>query len=133
MLRKNFVSGYVLKLNGDTLRGLVDYRNWAKNPNVIRFRTFTSDDIREFKPLDIVGFGAKDEIYKSAVVKVEGSSMNGIISDSPKFSFRTDTVFLQTFYQGSKSLYFYKNRNDHDIIFTYIITRVMSCWNIKNT
>lgn len=119
LAQENYVSGYVLKLNGDTLKGLVDYRNWAKNPNVIRFKSGAANDIREFKPLDIVGFGAKDEIYKSAVVKVDESSKNGIISDSPIFTFRTDTVFLQTFYQGTKSLYFYKDRNDQDNFYLY--------------
>jgi hypothetical protein len=119
LAQENYISGYILKLNGDTLKGLVDYRNWAKNPNIIRFKITTADNVREFKPLDIAGFGAKDEIYKSAVVKVDGSSKNGIISESPMFSFRTDTAFLQTFYQGSKSLYFYKDRNDQDNFYIY--------------
>lgn len=119
LAQENYVSGYVLKLNGDTLNGFVDYRNWAKNPNVIRFKSGTANDIREFKPLDIIGFGIMDEIYKSAVVKVDDSSKNGIISDSPIFTFRTDTVFLQTLYQGAKSLYFYKDRNDQDNFYIY--------------
>lgn len=117
--QENFVSGYILDLNGDTLKGYVDYRNWGKNPNYIRYKISKTAQIQEFKPLQIMGFGAKDEIYKSAIVKVENSSKDGVISDSPIFKFRTDTVFLQTFFQGLKGLYFYNDKYDQNNFYIY--------------
>lgn len=111
--QENFVPGYILKLNGDTLKGFVDYRNWAKSPDKIRFKLVQTTDVVRYKPVDIMGFGVKDEIYKSAVVKVENSN-NTEVSSTPIFSFRTDTAFLQTLFQGPKSLYYYKDRFDKD-------------------
>jgi hypothetical protein len=113
LAQENYVSGYIIKLNGDTLKGFVDYRNWAKSPDGIRFKvTITSDYVR-YKPSEIIGFAAKDEIYKSAVVKAENSNYIEI-SSNPILSFRTDTAFLQTLFQGAKSLYYYKDRYDQD-------------------
>ncbi|MDD4968124.1 MAG: hypothetical protein PHT07_01715 [Paludibacter sp.] len=110
--QENFVSGYIIKINGDTLKGFVDYRNWAKNPTQIRFKEGSSSEIMKYKPTQISAFGALDEIYKSAIVKVDSSNTKERISISPAFEFRTDTVFLQTLFQGSKSLYYYKDRYD---------------------
>ena len=36
--QENFVAGSIIKLNGDTVKGYVDYRNWERNPNQIKFK-----------------------------------------------------------------------------------------------
>ena len=116
--QENFVSGYVIKLNGDTLKGLVDYRNWSKNPSEIRFKELEKSGTTNYNPLQIVAFGVLDEIYKSAVIKADNSNIY-ILSDSPYFEFRTDTVFLQTLFQGQKSLYLYKDKFDRNNFYMY--------------
>ena len=117
--QENFVSGYVIKLNGDTLKGLIDYRNWSKNPTQIKFKEKKSSDVIIYKPIQISAFGASNEIYKSATVKVDNSNNKDKLSTSPVFEFRTDTVFLQTLFQGSKSLYLYKDKFDKDNFYKY--------------
>jgi len=117
--QENFVSGYIITINGDTLKGSIDYRNWTKNPTQIRFKGDSSSEILKCKPTQISAFGALDEIYKSAVVKVDSSNTKDRMSNSPAFEFRTDTVFLQTLFQGSKSLYYYKDRFDQSNFYIF--------------
>ena len=55
----NFYKGYVIKNNGDTLKGYIDYREWVYSPKKITFKnnnvvdSFTPDDIKGF---EIKGF-----------------------------------------------------------------------------
>ena len=65
----NFYKGYVIKNNGDTLKGYIDYREWVYSPKKITFKnnnvvdSFTPDDIKGF---EIKGF-EKYSIYKGKV------------------------------------------------------------------
>ena len=108
--QKNYLPGYVIQLNGDTLHGFIDYRKWDKNPDKIAFRKEMSDNSSHYTPIGIKGFGVKDVIYESAIIETEISSDNPIdFSSQAEFSMRTDTTFLQTMIRGVKCLYFYKN------------------------
>jgi len=116
--QENFLKGYIIIQNGDTVRGFIDYRNWSKNPQKINFKTTVKDEPQFFSPLEIKEFVVKDEIYKGAIVKVENSNIK-TLSNTLTLSFRTDTVFLQAFFQGPKSLYYYKDNFDQDNFYIY--------------
>jgi len=109
--QENFIPGYIIQQNGDTVKGLVDYRNWEKNPTQISFKDIKTSGLKEYKPLEIIAFSVLDETYKSAIVKVDQSNIKYGISSDPVFEFRTDTAFVLTIIQGSKSLYYYCDRN----------------------
>ena len=55
--QSNYYEGYVLKNNGDTLKGYINYHEWTKSPISIDFKINKSDkkDI-EFTPETIKGF-----------------------------------------------------------------------------
>ena len=53
----NFVKGYILKPNGDTLKGQVDNAEWTDNPTLVRFRTDTKTEGKIYKFFEIMGFG----------------------------------------------------------------------------
>ena len=36
--QENYIPGYVIKNNNDTVFGFVDYRNWSKNPVMVKFK-----------------------------------------------------------------------------------------------
>ena len=116
--QKNFIPGFVINQSGDTIHGFIDYQNWSKNPNIINFQHAMGGEILKYSPLDIRAFGVLDEIYKSATVKVDNSSIK-TISETPVFEFRTDTIFLQTLIQGTKSLYLYKDKNDQENFYIF--------------
>src|ERR1700749_556112 len=53
----NFHPGYVVKTNGDTVKGYIDYREWGQNPLSIDFRTNKDDkQTQQFTPESIKGF-----------------------------------------------------------------------------
>ena len=102
----NYIPGYVINNSNDTLFGLVDYRNWEKNPDRVRFKTNAGDDPVLFGPLDILEFSVEDEIYISAIVDVEISPINtNNLEGDPGLRLVRDTTFLQTIIKGEKSLY----------------------------
>ena len=53
--QQNFVPGYIIQQGGDTLKGFIDYRNWAKNPAKIKFKKTEQAAVTEYKPFDILG------------------------------------------------------------------------------
>ncbi len=111
--QENYLPGYFLKLNGDTVHGLIDYRNWERNPTKIAFRKEIGATVSYFTPLDIKGFAVSDEIYESAIVKTETTSniTNNLLYES-ELQIKKDTAFLQAMIIGVKSLYQYSNKFD---------------------
>ncbi len=116
--QKNYLPGYIIKLNGDTLQGFIDYRNWEKNPDKIFFQKGIDDEKIIFTPTDIKLFNVKDEVYVGAIVKTEISPFNlDALNFDPELKFKSDTTFLQTIIQGEKSLYYYKNSNGNENLY----------------
>jgi hypothetical protein len=55
--QSNYHEGYVVKSNGDTLKGYVDYREWSQSPVQIDFKVSKSDGSQQFNPSNCKGFG----------------------------------------------------------------------------
>jgi hypothetical protein len=109
--QQNFIPGYVVTLQGDTLKGSVDYRNWDRNPNKIVFRQEGKTTSIQFSPPDIKSFEANNEVYVSATVKTDISPRNlNNVYHEDGLTTKMDTVFLQVIISGTKSLYSYKSK-----------------------
>jgi hypothetical protein len=108
----NFQPGIVISKSGDSLKGLIDYRNWEKNPTEISFTESDKSVPLKYNPASINGFIVNNEVYLSAVVVAEISPRNFNELDlQSKILTRTDTTFVQVIFQGSKNLYFYSDNN----------------------
>lgn len=109
--QENYLEGYILTSIHDTVKGYIDYKNWEKNPDKIRFKRTQEAQPEIYRPLDIVAFGVSDEIFVSAIVESEYSLLviSELIFDSRE-NLKTDTTFLHTLLKGEKSLYYFKNR-----------------------
>lgn len=75
----NLQKGFVVQSNGDTVKGFIDYRNWATNPSAVRFaKTTDQRNAETLQPEQIQAFGVQTangtEIYRSAVVNYISSS-----------------------------------------------------------
>jgi hypothetical protein len=104
--QRNFLPGYVINLDHDTLYGEIDYKNWSQNPKTINFQTALNGSIIIFSPSDLIRFSVKDEIYQSAEVEVETSSNNPEHLDrNPEFNIITVSAFLQVLFEGEKNLF----------------------------
>jgi hypothetical protein len=110
--QSKFLTGYVIKPNGDTVHGYVDYRNWSVNPEKISFKEQLTDDNVVYTCADINGFGVAGEIYIKATVAINESKSNTNELDlSAEVIYYKDSVFLQALIRGTKSLYRYKNKS----------------------
>ena len=106
--QKNYLPGYVINLNGDTVKGFINYRDWDINPYKIDFKKHVDGEINYITPAKIKEFGVAAEIYKSGIVEVDENYYDlASLTYSGEFKFRVDTAFLQTLVQGDKSLYRY--------------------------
>lgn len=102
--------GYIISLNGDTINGLIDYQNWAKNPQEISYKRALEGGETKYLPREIQSFGVSGEIYSSAIVDTEISPyLISELDDSAHLNIQSDTAFLQLMIRGTKSLYYYQN------------------------
>lgn len=104
--QQNFLPGHIVTESGDTLFGLIDYRNWETNPTSIRMKgsseqltTYTINEIRTFT-VD------KHDRYEKAIVK---RTTRPITPEALQLPYTdtvlTDTVLLRTILLGKNSLY----------------------------
>jgi hypothetical protein len=101
----NFLPGYIVQLNGDTLRGDIHFGDWYKNPKEIRFKQVGDNAVQSLKPGQIKSFSVSDLVFKSAIVEIEISPIRlQELDHDPTFKFRTDTVFLKMLVAGEKGL-----------------------------
>ncbi|QNL49034.1 outer membrane beta-barrel protein [Olivibacter sp. SDN3] len=114
----NFISGYVVTNNKDTITGYVDYRNWSVNPEKIAFKAHLTDDRILFSPLDIICFSVAGELYESGIIiGKKNAGENNKESESGILRLQRDTIFLQTLITGEKSLYKYRNRGGTNVFY----------------
>jgi hypothetical protein len=107
--QENYIPGYVINNNADTLFGFVDYRNWEMNPDKIKFKTNIENNPISYSPTDIIEFNVEGEIYVSGIVDTEVSPLQtDKLNHDPQINLKVDTAFLQTLFRGEKSLYSYK-------------------------
>ncbi len=57
LAQPNYHEGYILKNNGDTLKGYINYREWAYSPLSVEFKpNKNSNEVLQFNPQTIKGF-----------------------------------------------------------------------------
>jgi hypothetical protein len=116
--QKNYIPGYVVTNSGDTVRGYIDYRNWAKNPRIIKFK-FSKDDIgKEFGTNQVNRFFVDGEYYQRAVVRINERNFNmNEVTPLTEPKYWNDTTFLLAIIEGNKSLYHVKLADREDYFF----------------
>jgi hypothetical protein len=116
--QKNFLPGYVITWQGDTLKGSIDYRNWGKNPDSFVFLDSRSGQQVIYLAGDVRRVYVNNEYYNSAVVKINEriNDMDVVVLEwTPKVTL--DTVLLLSLIEGDKSLYHLKLPNREDYFF----------------
>lgn len=115
--QSNLVEGSITKLNGETVAGKINYREWITTPREIRFQpannpgkteTYTADNILKFK------INYKNETYQRAIVginkeSIEDRDLKEFDINDPSISILeldVDTVFLLVLVEGRINLYF---------------------------
>lgn len=101
--QNNYTPGYVVSLNGDTLRGELNYREWDSNPKQIRFKG-TDGKVQKLGGNNIRSFGANIGHLAEYQRYIGALSMNKTeINHLPigkDTTVRFDTVFLKVVQKG---------------------------------
>jgi hypothetical protein len=112
--QQNFQSGSVVTLAGETLTGEIDYKNWQRTPETIRFRKGASSTAVDYGVNDITSFTVSNETYKRGVVEIIGrEDVINKLRFEDEYPSKSDTVFLRTLVSGPKSLYNYTDNVEH--------------------
>jgi hypothetical protein len=110
LAQSNFKDGYVVTLKGDTLKGLIDYREWDSNPSEIHFKINNLSKTEAYSANNISAFEINGlEKFQRYTVPV---STDHIAITDAVFSIDTvkhfQTVFLKVLVKGDNvNLYSY--------------------------
>lgn len=100
--------GYIVNLQGDTIKGFIDVTEWGMNPSTVHFFETTDSEGRYLWPYDIKMFAIGKDIYEGAMVDVEVSPRDlNNLSSKAELMLEKDQAFLQLLVAGPKSLYVY--------------------------
>ncbi len=116
--QQNFVPGYIIQTNGDTVRGLIDFRDWGISPEKVKFKKDNVSEPITLRPGHISGFMVQDLIYISAIVDIDVSPMtveNLDFNNNPLIM--EDTAFIQILFRGEKNLYYHKSADRREYFY----------------
>lgn len=113
--QKNLQPGYIVRLDGDTLRGEVDVRGAKRMERICLFRPNSKAAIGEYAPADLKAYGltvgARYESLPVPMVVVQNTGPAGTASASVK-SVLPPVLFLRVLAQGKAMLYFATDEDD---------------------
>lgn len=112
--QKNLKKGLVVNINGDSLHGFIDFREWDLTPKKISFQTSeNSGTVQEFDATNSSYFEITGlEAYRSykGLISTDKVDVDNLSLGSPGNSSTTDQVFLKRLQEGFiVSLYSYKD------------------------
>lgn len=106
--QKNFIEGFIITSERDTITGFIDFKGWKSNPKNISFLEDEESEPLSFSPKDIHAFFVDGSFYVSdSVFRTPGtrSIKNAGYDPNPKPIF--ESVFLRMLIGGEKKLYQY--------------------------
>lgn len=114
--QSNYKPGYVVKLNGDTVKGFIDYREWEFNPDAISFKQSVADAAKTYGVHDIKYFsvdGLDSFVLYSGLITADSTDPNKVTQLEDKerdTSVKQATVFLRVLEKGNRlALYSYRD------------------------
>ena len=106
--QSNYKPGYIVILNGDTIRGYIDYREWEANPKQFTFKKSQNATIEKYSVNNCNAFGIDGfEYFQKFTVSVSQNPIDPVkLNNPPDTSSIIETVFLRTITKGKlMSLY----------------------------
>lgn len=105
--QNNYLPGYIIKSDGETVRGFIDFQEWKVNPKKIRFKSDESGKSRMMTLESINGFGIDNEesyVRRTVNLNISSVKLDGL-TDSREPIFEERTVFLRVLASGKAHLY----------------------------
>jgi hypothetical protein len=112
--QSNYQKGYILKNNGDTVKGFINYHEWDKCPLYIDFKIDKKDNhVLQFNPRSIRSFSIDGMVtyntYEGIISINQTNSLE--LKDHDTTTTKRDTIFLQQLTTG-KYLTLYYHRDE---------------------
>ena len=107
-----YLPGYIVMNNQDTVRGLIEDKDWDKIFTRINFQRDANSKTETYSVSSIKSFYVSNTFYFSGVVQVDKNprTVNDLTQEKA-FEYRTDSTFVRLILSGSKSLYTYTDVN----------------------
>jgi len=111
--QSNFKPGYVVTINGQTIQGVINEKEWDANPTIINFKTsLNGAEVKNYTPNDIVYFEITNSVaYQrySGFVSTDETNISRL-SRGRDSSKKQDVIFLKLQQKGPNvSLYSYND------------------------
>ena len=100
--QSNFKSGYLVSTSGDTIKGLIQVKEWNNNPKSLKFKNGPDADPKQYETADLQSFEVPGFCRyiryagQMSVNRIERS----LLSQAIDTSFVVDTVFLKEVMHG---------------------------------
>ncbi len=119
--QKNMVPATVLTKAGTSLKGEIDFKDWDKIPEVIKFENSTVDELTPINTEKIEIYGSNPQVFVGKILPVAqfGNSINNY-SKTKELKVVQDTIFLRSLEIGYLSLY---EHQDDQFTFHYFIVK----------
>lgn len=106
--QSNYKPGYIVTLNGDTTKGLIDYKEWGENPRHINFKLSPTGNVEPYGVQKITAFGVdRLEQYQRYIGPVSTHAVElPKISSSRDSAVVNDSVFLRRITAGKNAALF---------------------------
>jgi hypothetical protein len=93
---------FVIKVNGDTIHGIFDFRDKEITPQLLKISTESGE--KEFSPADIRIFVSQKVVYVSRNVEVPAQKASVLDISTPSFTTKFENCFLELLVSGEKDL-----------------------------
>lgn len=110
--QSRYLPGRVVALNGDTIHGFIDFRDWDSNPAEISFKQNRNDKEKtDYSLKDINSFSVTGlATYQKFICRISMDETNISQPGGRDSSYKIDTVFLKVLQKGAKlALYSYSD------------------------
>lgn len=112
LAQSNYVKGYIVSIEKDTIHGEIDDKQWDVAPLGIYFKSKAG--VQYLTAKDLYAFYVGDNLYERHIVTVDKSavSLKDLINGTNRGDeITTDTIFLQVILKSEYSLYYFKDSN----------------------
>lgn len=109
--QKLYLEGAISENENLTRPGLIDYRDWNYNPELIKFIPGGDNIPLTFSPSTITSFSVNNECFISAEVSIDRTpaKMDELLIDGQRV-IAVENVFLRVLVDGETDLYYYNER-----------------------
>lgn len=117
--QENFKKGYIIKSDGDTLSGLVDYREGFRSYRICQFKSVFDQSVATYTPDDIRGYGMiNGKTFQSKKITEANGVLKNVFLDMKIIGFVTLYKYEYVFYvqKSSDSLQRLSNDKSQQLI-----------------